>query len=116
MALPELVRLAAVRKVTDYCERRAPAHVRDQVRVEARVRGDKITIVECRAPWRPDFGPDWTEAKVAQLAYHRPSRTWELFAYDRNERRIAYPLLAPTRDLDAVLEELERDPICIFGR
>jgi hypothetical protein len=39
----------------------------------------------------------------------------ELLAYDRNERRIAYPVL-PTRDLDAVLDQLDRDPICIFGR
>jgi hypothetical protein len=116
VALPEHLRLAALGKVNDYCERRAPAHVRDEVQVEARVRGDKITIVERRAPWHPDFGSDWTESKVAQLSYHRPSRTWQLFAYDRNERRIAYPLIAPTRDLDAVLDELERDPICIFGR
>ena len=43
-------------------------------------------------------------------------RAWELFAYDRNERRIDYPFLLPTRDLDAVIDELERDPICIFAR
>jgi hypothetical protein len=115
MALPDVVRAAALRKVNDYCERRAPADVRGELRVEARVRGDKITIVERRAPWRADFGPDWSEGKVAQLAYDQRSRTWELFAYDRNERRIVYPCLEPTRDLDAVLDELERDPICIFG-
>ena len=43
-------------------------------------------------------------------------RTWTRFAHDHNERRIAYPFLPPTRDLDAVLGELERDPICILGR
>jgi hypothetical protein len=80
MALPELVRAAALRKVNAYCEGRAPAHVCDQVRVEARVRGDKITIAELRAPWRPDFGPEWTEGKVAQIAFHPPSQAWELFA------------------------------------
>jgi hypothetical protein len=115
MALPEHVRIAALSQVNDYCERRAPAHVRDEVRVEARMRGDKITIVEHRAPWHPDYGPDWTEGKVAQIAFHAPTRTWQLFAYDRNGRRIAYPLLAPTRDLDAVLDELEPDPMCMFG-
>ena len=40
--------------------------------------------------------------------------TWTLFAYDRNERRIDYPFLPPTRDLDTVIDELERDPICSF--
>ena len=116
MALPELVRASALSKVNAYCERRAPRELRDEVRVEARVRGDKITIVERRAPWRRDYGPEWTECKVAQIAFHPPSRTWELFAYDRNERRVAYPFLPPTRDLDVVIDELGRDPVCIFGR
>jgi hypothetical protein len=90
MALPEHVRLTALRKVNDYCERRAPAHVRDEVQVEARVRGDKITIIERHAPWHPDLGSDWTDGKIAPLSYHQCSRTWELFAY---ERRIAYPFI-----------------------
>jgi len=81
--------------------------------VEARVRGDNITIVERRAPWRPDYGPEWTESKIVQIAFQPTIRTWTLFAYDRNERRIAYPF-RPTRDLDAVIDEMERDPICIF--
>jgi hypothetical protein len=116
MALPELVRASALRKLNAYSERRAPEHVQDEVQVEARIRGDKITIVERRAPWRPDFGPEWTESKVAQIEFHPATRTWRLFAYDRNERRVDYPFLRPTRDLDAVIDELERDPICIFGR
>jgi len=116
MALPELVRASALRKLNAYCERRAPEHVQDEVQVEARIRGDKITVVERRAPWRPDFGPEWTESKVAQIEFYPAMRTWRLFAYDRNERRVDYPFLRPTRDLDAVLDELERDPICIFGR
>jgi hypothetical protein len=37
-------------------------------------------------------------------------RTWTLFAYDRNERRVDYPFLRPTRDLDDVIAELERNP------
>jgi hypothetical protein len=116
MALPETVRASALCKLDAYCERRAPAQLHDEVRAEARVRGDKITIVEHRAPWRPEYGPEWTECKVAQIAFHPAMRTWALFAYDRNERRIHYPFLLPTRDLDAVIGELERDPICIFAR
>ena len=116
MALPETVRVSALSRLNAYCERRAPESVRDEVEVEARLRGDKITIVERRAPWRPDFGPEWTESKVAQIEFHPAVRTWRLFAYDRNERRVVYPFLPATRDLDGVIDELERDPICIFGR
>jgi hypothetical protein len=55
-----------------------------------------------------------TESKVAQLRYDRPTRTWELFALDRNARRIPYPFVSPSRDVDVLLGELDRDPICIF--
>lgn len=57
---------------------------------------------------------EWTESKIVQLLYDQPTRTWELFAYDRNARRISYPFIPPSRDLDALLTELDRDPICIF--
>jgi hypothetical protein len=114
MALPELVRISALRKVNELCERRVPEFARDQLRLESRVRGDAITIVERRAPWREDFGPEWTEGKVAQLRFHSATRTWELFAFDRNQRRIAYPFATPARDLDVLLAELDSDPICIF--
>jgi hypothetical protein len=77
MALPELVRASALSMLNAYCERRAPEHLRDEVQVEARIRGDKITIVERRAPWRPDFGPEWTESKVAQIEFHRAMGTLE---------------------------------------
>jgi DUF3024 family protein len=102
----------ALRKLDAFCQRRG----REEVRIEARTRGDKITIIEQRAPWRPEYGPEWTESKVAQIAFHPAMRTWTLFAYDRNERRVDYPFLRPTRDLDAVIAELEVDPVCMFAR
>jgi hypothetical protein len=102
---------SALRQLDAFCSR----HVRNDAQLEARVRGDKITIIERRAPWRPDDGPEWTESKVAQIAFHPAMRTWTLFAYDRHQRRIDYPFLWPTRDLDAVIDELERDPVCMFA-
>jgi hypothetical protein len=65
MALPELVELAAVRQVEEFCDSRVPEHARDQVRLEFVVRGNSITLVERRAPWRPDYGPDWSSLDIA---------------------------------------------------
>src|SRR6266511_5341653 len=58
-----------VARVRRYCQRRVPPHARDQVRLETVVRGSAITIIERRAPWRDDFGPEWSRLKVAQLRY-----------------------------------------------
>jgi hypothetical protein len=58
-----------IARVRRYCRRRVPPHARDQIRLETVVRGSAITIIERRAPWRDDFGPDWSRLKVAQLRY-----------------------------------------------
>jgi len=50
-------RLAAIRS---YCEQRLPRRALHQFRVEAIVDGNTVTIVERRAPWRPDFEPEWS--------------------------------------------------------
>lgn len=114
MPLPELVRHGALRRLEAYCESRVPIHVRDQIRLELAVRGNAITILECRPPWREDYGPDWTRSKVAQVQFDPSSRTWELFAYDRNSRRMPYPFIEPSADLDELLAEIDSDPTCIF--
>lgn len=71
-------------QIARWCQERVPDAARDQVRLEYQVRGSSVTIVERRAPWRPDFGPDWTSRPIAQLRY--ASTTWRLYWPDRNTR------------------------------
>ena len=54
MALPE-TDLARIRR---FCEKQVPPEMWDQVRVEHRVRGRTVTIVEHRPPWNPALGPE----------------------------------------------------------
>lgn len=114
MAIPELVRKAALKQVEAFCETRVPPHARDQVRLEASVRGNAITIVERRPPWRPDFGPDWSSQRIAQLRYDPDSGAWSLFARDRNDRRLAYFRPIRSRDVAPLLAEIDADPTGIF--
>ncbi len=53
---PPPIDAAAIRS---YCKQRVPPHALDQVRVEAIVDGNTVTIAE-RRPWRTDLGPEWT--------------------------------------------------------
>ncbi|HEX6513810.1 MAG TPA: hypothetical protein VF157_16010 [Chloroflexota bacterium] len=46
-----------------------PAHLRDQIRIEATVCGSSVTIVECRPLWRAD-PTEWSKVRVAQLRYN----------------------------------------------
>ncbi len=101
-------------RVQRWCRGRVPEHVRDQVRVEVDVADRHLTIVECRPPWRADFGPEWTRRPIARMRYTKSARVWSLFWPDRNQRFHAYDLAAPTASLDDLLAEVDRDPTAIF--
>lgn len=80
-AVPEIHELLVAR----WCRERVPARARDQVRMEYQVRGGSVTLLERRAPWRPDLGPEWTSRPIAQLRY--APNEWRLLA--RPQRPLA---------------------------
>ena len=108
--LPE-TDVARIRKL---CAERVPDHVRDQVRVELEEGRQAVTIVECRPPWREDFGLEWSRMPVARLRYVGTTRQWTLYWHRHTGRWERYPLLGPTRRLADLLNEIDRDPICVF--
>lgn len=103
--------LAAVRR---YCEDKIPPQHRHELRVDCVVRGRSITLFECRPPWRPELGPEWSRMPVAQLRYDPEDHHWRLYCAHRNRRWHPYSRLAPTPRLDELLTEIEQDPTAIF--
>ena len=51
--------------------------------------------------------------KIAVLVYDETSRTWGLFAFNRNSRRMPYDV-EPTTALAVLLAEIDADPTRIF--
>ena len=109
MAAPEL----AVAKIKRYCNHKTPPELRDEMRLEVDVRGDSVTISDCRPLWRGEPG-EWTRMKIAQLRYDPSTARWALYWADRNSRWHRYDDLEPTTDLDEVIAEIDEDPTCIF--
>jgi Protein of unknown function (DUF3024) len=114
LALPELVELAAVRQVELFCDSRVPEHARDEVRLEAVVRGNAITLIERRAPWRGDIGPEWSTLKIAQLRYAAKAGEWSLYCCNRNEQWFPYTEAHAHSDVGPLLEAVDADPTGIF--
>jgi DUF3024 family protein len=110
VVLPELD-LARVRR---WCAARVPEHARHQVRIECDVAPRHVTVVERRAPWREDLGPDWTSFPIARLRYTVGDRSWTLYWRDRNLRFHRYDQLADSPNIDDLLDEIDRDPTAIF--
>jgi hypothetical protein len=100
--------------VQRWCRARVPEHVRDEVRVEADVADHHVTIVECRPPWRADFGPEWTRFPIARLRYTKATRQWSSYWRDRNLKFHEYDAVSASASVEDLLAEVDRDPTGIF--
>ena len=89
-----------------------PVQLRDQIRIEATVRGNSVSMFECRPPWHGDL-TEWSKVRVAQLRYSTDSHQWSLYWADRNGRWRRYDDIDPG-PVDRLLDEIEGDPTCIF--
>lgn len=108
--LPEL----DIARVQRWCGARVLEHAHHQVRLECEVASRHLTIVERRAPWREDVGPEWTSLPIARLRYTPTTKTWKLYWADRRLGFHAYEPLAASAHLDTLLTELDQDPTHIF--
>ena len=110
MALPDL----DVARVQRWCQARVPEHARHQVRVECDVAARHLTIVERRAPWRDDYGPDWTCLPIAKLRYTATTNTWILYRPDRHLKFHRYDMIEPTPHIQDLLTEIDHNRSGIF--
>jgi len=111
MATPREIDLARIRRWVDG---RIPVEQQDKARLEVGVRGGNVTIYQLTPPWSAEVGPGWSRRPVAQLR-HTGGGFWLLLWQNRRDRWERYPLSPDaTRDLDALLGELEEDGVCLF--
>ncbi|KDN16753.1 DUF3024 domain-containing protein [Amycolatopsis rifamycinica] len=106
MAIPEL----ALRQIERWCAQRVPEHLQDRVRVECRIRGRAVTIVERRAP---QTGPDWSEQEIAQLRFDEFG-IWSVWRAGRDGRWLSYPDAPVASTPPALLAEIDRNPGGVF--
>ena len=101
-------------RVQRWCAARVPEHARHQVRVEVETTPRHLTIVERRAPWREDYGPEWTSFPIARLRWTATTKTWTLYWRDRNLRFHHYDRIDPSTNIQTLLDEIDSDPTSIF--
>jgi hypothetical protein len=70
--------LVRVQRSVDARNERIPDSARDLIRNDIDVTDRSITIVECRPPWNPDLGPEWTRSRM--------SNEWSLYWIDRKSK------------------------------
>ncbi len=110
MTVPE-TDLARIRR---FCDKQVPPELRNQVRVEHRVRGRTVTIVEHRPLWDATPGTEWIDIPQARMKYDEQTQGWTLYWFDRNSRAHLYEQLEGDQPIERLLAEFDDDPTCIF--
>lgn len=112
MPLSEFTKKLIQTKLTEYCERRIPIEVRDQVKLTFKIERYSVSLVEIR-PYHRDPAIQ-TETPIAQFRLNKSTQKWSLFSIDRNDRWRLYDLIKPSMDFDDMLIALENDKTGIF--
>lgn len=112
MALSEIERCRAEKLIAEYCEQRVLAHVRRQVQMLYKRRGNVFTLYEWRPYWLDES--QLIDADIARIAYDEKNREWRLQYRDRNERWQTYAPLVSAPRVEELLDEIDEDPTGIF--
>lgn len=107
---PDLIPELDLARIQRYCAGRIPARVAHLVRLEIDVKGRSVTILECRPPWSPDMGSEWTSFPIARLRFIASRSEWTLYWRDRHSRFHRYLRIDPSPDVDTLLAEIDADP------
>ncbi len=96
------------------CRKRSPAHLKNKLSLEYRVKGHEVVVFERRPRW--DNAAELIESPVAKLQYVRTTNEWRLFWQRADLRWHGYEPLPSSRELGELIEEIEQDPCaCFFG-
>jgi hypothetical protein len=112
MPIPDLEKARAMKALEQFCSRHNRPDLRHLLWYDARFERNAAFIFE----HRPSFQNrnEWTELAVAKCRYNVSHVTWELLWSDRNSKWHVYESLNPTRSIEPLLAEVDRDPTGIF--
>ncbi|GMU79845.1 MAG: hypothetical protein AMXMBFR46_26340 [Acidimicrobiia bacterium] len=91
-----------------------PARARGQIRYELDVAERHRTIMECRPPWRAEYGPEWTRFPIVRFHCMKARREWSTYWRDGNLKFHRYDPVPPSTALDDLLATVEVDRSGIF--
>src|SRR5689334_25033475 len=108
MALSEIQRADVTRRLNAFCEARAPAEVRNKVRLGFRITGADVVLFEQRPGFqRPD---EWHEGVIAKFRYVGTQKLWRLYCQHRDMRWHSYEALPAAGSFSKLLDEVAVDP------
>lgn len=92
-----------------YIQNAVPEHVRNQIKINYKIRGNNVTLIEERQAFKSD---QWVQLPVAQFRLHETK--WKVFWRDSKERWHFIDDIEPDENFEKQLDIVDKDNIGIF--
>ena len=116
MNLPKDAKREAQIMLSAYFHEKIPKEYREEIRLEYDFWGNYVNLIEKRPHW--EKLDEWTECRFAQFRYDPETEKWALFWPDSSGNLHSYEELVPEfsskKELEELIEEVDRDPTGIF--
>ena len=113
MALSEFEIKKIEKIVREYIEKhRPPPHIRSEVDLSFRVKGQSVEIFEIRPMWNNP--KEKIEESVAKATYVKSSDIWKIYWQRADLKWHRYEPDPEVKTLEEFLEVVERDEYCCF--
>ncbi|HIQ27180.1 MAG TPA: DUF3024 domain-containing protein [Sulfurovum sp.] len=111
--IPPIQKQLAIMQMEKYCKNRIPVHAQHQVKSKYVLEKNTITLMESRVKWNDES--IWIDIPIAKMKYEAKSMTWKLYCVRENGKWVSYEGLEPQKDLQECIDEVELDPMYVFG-
>ncbi|MCB0217070.1 MAG: DUF3024 domain-containing protein [Chloroflexi bacterium] len=112
MSIPTREKALVAASLERYCDLKVPAGLRERVQLDFRFEGNGITLFERRA--RHQLPGQWRELPLASFRYVAGTGHWFLFWHDPEGSWHRADETPGTADFEALLAEVDRDPLGRF--
>jgi hypothetical protein len=93
----------------EYVEKKIPKHLRNQIRLVYKFRGNNVTLIEEREPYK---GTEWTQLDVAQ--FRLELNKWKVYWRDSKNKWHWVDHIDPDSDFEKQLQLVDKDNTGVF--
>lgn len=112
MALDELQKCRVKNILEKFCGERIPMKLQDQIKLEFNIRGNYVTLFEKRRYFKDPN--QWTKGKIAQFRYDPDDNKWALYWWRHTGKWYKYEEIKPQKNLQDLVDEVDKDSTSIF--
>ena len=98
-----------IKVMDNYIENKIPKHIRNQIRMNYKMRGKNVTLVEERPGFMSD---EWVEIDIAQFRLDQGK--WKVYWRDSKDKWHYVEEIEPEEDFERQLKKVDEDNSGIF--